>query len=83
MFKDFVQTKSKSAQLLKNLIMEIKTLKLTYNQGNNVVIETVFHLILDTMMETGEDSKKQPVSDGNIQRVIKEYQQIFSEFCSS
>lgn len=67
------------SEFIKQLIMETRSLKLTYNQGTHNCLETIFKKIMQLVAASTENQQMAK----NIVSTMTEYQQMLNEFATT
>ena len=81
LFADSFGPQKKPPNFFKNMILEIKSLKLTFNQENNAVIEALIPMILNSV-KPKNDQVSDAQFDEDIKKVICEWKYLLKEFSS-
>lgn len=81
LFSDAFLEQKKPPNYVKNQITELKSLKLTYNQENNAVIEAILPLILNSVKsQDGKKKKNSEQMTKDIMSAITEWKALLKEF---
>ena len=71
-------------EFIKSLLMEIKSLKLTFNVQNELVVETVFNIIMKTIQDQPKASALTTAQLAvKIQKTLKSYEDLIKDFMGS